>query len=240
MIDRNDLIFDKRIVIFAGAYGSGKTEVAVNYAIQTAQLTHDPVSIIDLDIVNPYFRSREAALEMEGFGIRPINPLGEHCHADLPIIVPQIKASIESSSGRVIIDVGGDDLGARVLSSMSDAFAVAEYEFLMVLNANRPFTSTGEGAMKMIRAIEGSARLKFTGIVSNTHLIGETTAQTILDGIAFSQEVAKVAGIPLVFASGMESVIQKVDTTKITVPLFSLSRRMLKPWEHHTVIASNR
>ena len=94
--------------------------------------------------------------------------------------------------------------------------------------------------MKMIWAIEGSARLKFTGIVSNTHLIGETTAQTILDGIAFSQEVAKVAGIPLVFASGMESVIQKVDTTKITVPLFSLSRRMLKPWEHHTVIASNR
>ncbi|MGB5108063.1 MAG: cobalamin biosynthesis protein CbiA [Candidatus Zixiibacteriota bacterium] len=239
MIDCNDLIFDKRIVIFAGAYGSGKTEVAVNYAIQTAQHTHDPVSIIDLDIVNPYFRSREAALEMEGFGIRPINPLGEHCHADLPIIVPQIKASIESSSGRVIIDVGGDDLGARVLSSMSDAFAVAQYEFLMVLNANRPFTSTVEGALKMLRVIENSARLKFTGIVSNTHLIGETTPQTVLDGITFSLAVAKAAEIPLVFASGMEEIIDKIDIKQISVPLFSLSRRMLKPWEHRKAVANN-
>ncbi len=239
MIDRNCLIFEKRIVIFAGAFGSGKTEVAVNYAIQLASHTQDPISIIDLDIVNPYFRSREAALEMETYGIRPINPLGEHSHADLPIIVPQIRASIESSSGRVIIDVGGDDLGARVLSSMADAFAVASYEFLMVLNANRPFTSTVEGALKMLREIETSSRLRFTGIVSNTHLIGETTPQTILDGITLSQAVSARAGIPLVFASAMNEVIDRLETDAVTVPLFSLSRRMLKPWEHRRQAANN-
>lgn len=231
--------FDKRIVIFAGAYGSGKTEVAVNYAIQLAQDSQDTVSIVDLDIVNPYFRSREAALEMETFGIRPINPLGEHSHADLPIIVPQIRASIESSSGRVVIDVGGDDLGARVLSSMHDAFETAQYEFLMVLNANRPFTSTVDGALKMMRDIETSARLNFTGIVSNTHLIGETTPQTILDGITLSTAVSKRAGIPLVFASGMDKVISKITAEDTAVPLFSLSRRMLKPWEHSKTAVKN-
>lgn len=239
MTDRNYISFDKRIVIFAGAYGSGKTEVAVNYAIQMAQLTRDSISIIDLDIVNPYFRSREAALEMETYGIRPINPLGEQSHADLPIIVPQIRAAIESSAGRVIIDVGGDDLGARVLSSMHDALETAQYEFLMVLNANRPFTATPEGALKMMRAIESSARLKFSGIISNTHLIGETTPQTILDGITLAQTVARQTGVPLVFASGMDEVIEKLADRKISVPLFSLSRRMLKPWEHSKTAAKN-
>ena len=239
MTDCNYISFDKRIVIFAGAYGSGKTEVAVNYAVQMAQHTQDPISIIDLDIVNPYFRSREAALEMEAFGIRPINPLGEQSHADLPIIVPQIRASIESSSGRVIIDVGGDDLGARVLSSMHGAFETAQYEFLMVLNANRPFTSTVDGALKMMHDIETSARLNFTGIVSNTHLIGETTPQTILDGIKLAQTVSLRSGIPLVFASGMDNVISQLNDKDVTVPLFSLSRRMLKPWEHSKTAVKN-
>lgn len=239
MTDCNYISFDKRIVIFAGAYGSGKTEVAVNYAVQMAQHTQDPISIIDLDIVNPYFRSREAALEMEAFGIRPINPLGEQSHADLPIIVPQIRASIESSSGRVIIDVGGDDLGARVLSSMHDAFETAQYEFLMVLNANRPFTSTVDGALKMMHDIETSARLNFTGIVSNTHLIGETTPQTILDGIKLAQTVSVRSGIPLVFASGMDEVISQLVDKDVSVPLFSLSRRMLKPWEHSKTAVKN-
>ena len=239
MTDCNYISFDKRIVIFAGAYGSGKTEVAVNYAVQMAQHTQDPISIIDLDIVNPYSGPREAALEMEAFGIRPINPLGEQSHADLPIIVPQIRASIESSSGRVIIDVGGDDLGARVLSSMHDAFETAKYEFLMVLNANRPFTSTVDGALKMMHDIETSARLNFTGIVSNTHLIGETTPQIILDGIKLAQTVSVRSGIPLVFASGMDEVISQLVDKDVSVPLFSLSRRMLKPWEHSKTAVKN-
>lgn len=232
MIDRPLPSFTERIVIFAGAYGSGKTEVAVNFAIQLIQNSAQPVSIIDLDIVNPYFRSRQAAVEMERFGVRAIMPVGEHCHADLPIIVPQIRAAIENEAdGKIVIDVGGDDLGARVLGSLSDAFAANAYQFLMVLNAHRPFTATVEGAIKMMSAIAGSSRLRFTGIVSNTHLIGETTPQTILDGIKHAKQVSEVIGIPVVFAAGMDEVIDKIDPRAAGVPLFSLSRRMLKPWE---------
>lgn len=239
MIDRNDLLFNNRIVIFAGAYGSGKTEVAVNYAIRLALETQDAVSIIDLDIVNPYFRSREAALEMESYGIRPINPLGEQSHADLPIIVPQIRAAIESSIGRVVIDVGGDDLGARVLSSMTDAFESADYEFLMVLNAKRPFTANVDGALRMMRMIESSSRLKFTGIVSNSHLIGETTPETVLEGLALSHAAGERAGIPVVFACAMDEVAEIMDRGALSVPLMSLSRRMLKPWEHRKAAAND-
>ncbi len=232
MTDRSFVSFAKRIVIFAGAYGSGKTEVAVNYAIQLAERVKSPVSIIDLDIVNPYFRSRQAAVEMAGFGVRAIMPLGEHCHADLPIIVPQIRAAIENEGdGRVIIDVGGDDLGARVLGSLSDALEAAEYEFLMVLNANRPFTATVPGSLKMMRAIEGSARIQFTGIVSNTHLIDETKAATILEGVKLAEQVGRAAQLPVVFAAGMDDVLETIEPEATKVPLLFLSRRMLKPWE---------
>ena len=235
MIDSTANPFPERIIIFAGAYGSGKTEVAVNYALKLAgDPANQPLSIIDLDIVNPYFRSREAREEMETYGINVVMPLGEHCHADLPIIVPRIKATLEEDDGKVILDVGGDDLGARVLSSMVDVFEERDYQFLLVLNANRPFTSDVAGAQKMIRAIEGSSRLKFTGIISNTLLIDETTPDTIRQGIELSQQVSEAAGLPLVFASAMEEVVAQMDEASAGVPLFSLGRRMLKPWEKKT------
>ncbi len=232
MIDSNIKPFAEKVIIFAGAYGSGKTEVAVNYALKLVEdpASH-PLSIIDLDIVNPYFRSREARGEMEEHGINVIMPLGEHCHADLPIIVPQIRSTLEEEEGTTVLDVGGDDLGARVLGSMVDVFEQRQYQFLLVLNANRPFTSTVEGTQKMIHAIEYSSRLKFTGIVSNTHLIGETTPETVLAGIKLAREVSDATGLPLVFASAMAEVVEKMDPESAGAPLFSLARRMLKPWE---------
>ena len=223
--------FDKRVIVFAGAYGSGKTEVAVNYAIGLAASQSQPVSIIDLDIVNPYVRSREAAFELETQGVRVIMPHNEMCHADLPIILPEIRGEIERSDGKVIVDVGGDDVGARVLSSMVDAFAPKGYEFLIVLNARRPFTSDVAGSLKMMRDIEMSSRLKFTGIVSNTHLIGETTTEIVIEGYKMAEEVGKAAEIPVAFVSVVTEVAQQLDPNVVKVPVFALSRQMLKPWE---------
>ena len=222
---------DKRIIIFAGAYGSGKTEVAVNYAIGLAASQSQPVSIIDLDIINPYFRSREAALELEAQSVQVIMPHGEMRHADLPIILPEIRGEIERSEGKVIIDVGGDDVGARVLSSLADAFTPKGYELLIVLNARRPFTSDVAGSLKMIRDIEMSSRMRFTGIVSNTHLIGETTTETIIGGYKLAEEVGKAAGIPVTFVSVVAEVVQRLEQDIIKVPVFALSRQLLKPWE---------
>jgi len=223
--------FDKRVIIFAGAYGSGKTEVAVNYAQGLAASQSQPVSIIDLDIVNPYFRSREAASELEAHGVRVIMPHNEMCHADLPIILPEIRGEIERSDGKTIVDVGGDDIGSRVLSSLVDAFAPEGYEFLIVLNARRPFTSDVAGSLKMMRDIEISSRLKFTGIVSNTHLIGETTPAVVVEGYRLAEEVGKAARIPVAFVSVVTEVARQLDANVVRAPVFALTRRMLKPWE---------
>lgn len=226
-------IFDKRVIIIAGAYGSGKTEVAVNYAIGLATSQDQPVSIIDLDIVNPYFRSREAAFELEAQGVHVIMPHNDMCHADMPIILPEIRAEIEHSDGKVIVDVGGDDVGSRVLSSMVDAFAPKGYEFLVVLNARRPFTSDVAGSLRMMRDIETSSRLKFTGIVSNTHLIGETTVAVVVEGYKLAEEVGRAAEIPVAFVSAVTEVAQQLDPNVVTAPVLALSRQMLKPWEEN-------
>ena len=231
MIQASFAALDKRVIVFAGAYGSGKTEVAVNYALGLAISPSQPVSIIDLDIINPYFRSREAAWELEAQGVRVISPHGEMGYADLPIILPEIRGVIEKSAGKVIVDVGGDDVGARVLSSMADAFMVNGYEFLIVLNAKRPFTSDVSGSLKMIRDIEMSARLKFTGIVSNTHLIGETTTRTVIEGCKLAEEVGKAAKIPVAFVSVVAEVAKQLAPDVIKAPVFALKRQLLKPWE---------
>jgi hypothetical protein len=222
---------DKRVIIFAGGYGSGKTEVAVNYAIYLARQGRLPLNIIDLDIVNPYFRSREAARPLKELGINVIIPEGERCSADLPIILPQVKGAIENQSERVILDVGGDDVGARVMSSMADAFKPGDYEMLFVLNANRPFTSDLESSLKMKTEIETACRLKFTGLVSNTHLIDETDEDTILKGLNLAGEISKAAGIPIKFISAKADVLDKIKPEVLNCPVLPLERYMLKPWE---------
>jgi hypothetical protein len=118
-----------------------------------------------------------------------------------------------------------------VLSSLADAFVPQGYEFLMVLNARRPFTSDVVGSLKMMRDIETSSRLKLTGIVSNTHLIGETTTETVVEGYKLACEVGKAAALAVVFVSAVTEVVEQLDAKAISAPVFALSRRMLKPWE---------
>jgi len=229
----------KRIVIFAGGYGSGKTEVAVNYVRSLALSGLSPLSIIDLDIVNPYFRSRESTVPLTALGVRVIFPGGEQCTADLPIILPEIRGTIEHQQGRVVLDVGGDDVGARVLSSLVDAFTPDEYAMLLVLNANRPFTATIDGSIKMLQAIESSCRLKITGLVSNTHLIEETTEETILAGLALAREVGQRAGVPVCFVSAKRELLERIEPHKLDCEVLSLERFMLKPWEPRSDLGRN-
>jgi hypothetical protein len=135
----------ERLVIIVGNYGSGKTEVSVNLAVGLAR-SGRRVQIADLDIVNPYFRSREARVTMEACGIRVVIPPGAQAYADLPIVVPQIKAMLEPQGDDFsIFDVGGDDVGAKMLSSFVEALGARPYALLQVINARRPFTGTVEG-----------------------------------------------------------------------------------------------
>ena len=199
MFDNLEYAPEHRVVLIVGNYGSGKTEVAVNLAIQLVR--RQRVSIADLDIVNPYFRCREARVEMEGHGIHVINPEGDYQAADLPIILPELRGAVLSGEGILIFDVGGDDVGARVLSSLADVLGDRPCTMLQVLNAKRPFTDTVEGCLKIGREIEAASRLSITGLISNTHLLEETDVSTVLEGLQLASAVQRESGLPLAFAT---------------------------------------
>ena len=229
-----ELSYQPGIYIIVGGYGSGKSEVAVNlarYLVHHRENDTIPVAIADLDIVNPYFRSREAIIELSQLGIKAIVPQGAHFHADLPIIVPEIKGAVQENNGYVVLDVGGDDVGARVLSSLAGAFHPDEYELLLVLNKNRPFTSTVDLTLKLINEIETSSRLKFTGLISNTHLMDDTTAETIYDGITLTKAVSDKTGLPVNFISFEETLLPRLDKNRFPYPVLPLNRSLLTPWE---------
>ncbi|MHC4958930.1 MAG: P-loop NTPase family protein, partial [Planctomycetota bacterium] len=158
-------------LMIVGNYGSGKTEVAVHIAAQAAA-RGEPVSIVDLDLVNPYFRCREARAWMEQRGVDVVVPPPRLEWADLPILLPEVPALLHPAPGRhVVFDVGGDDVGARVLASLHCALGSSPYELWQVINARRPFTDTVGGCLKMLDSIESASRLKVTGLVANTHLM---------------------------------------------------------------------
>ena len=227
-------LLTKPINIIVGGYGSGKSEVSVNLArtlVLNQEFKKRPISILDLDIVNPYFRSREASVELEKLGIEAINPEGSEYYADLPIILPQIKGVIQNAQGTVICDVGGDDVGARVLSSLESSFHRESYDMFLVLNANRPFTSTVAATQKLIGEIESSSRLRFSGIISNTHLMDYTTAETVMDGIKLSEAVSKETNLPILCISAETKILDLMTKNKIKYPVLPLNRSLLKPWE---------
>ena len=219
-----------RIVGFVGNYGSGKTEVAVNYALRLAA-EGERVAIADLDIVNPYFRCREATERMEGEGIHVVVPGGPFKHADLPIVLPAIKGLLSQRDQVAILDVGGDDVGARALSHLAPDFPPpGEYELLQVINRSRPFTDTVEGCLRMRAQIEASSRLFVTGLVANTHLIAETTPDTIVDGYAFAGEVAERAELPLRMVVVPSWLADEIEPTSFDAPVMVIHREMLPPW----------
>jgi len=221
----------RRVVTIVGAYGSGKSEIAVNLAIMLAGWEAEPVTLADLDVINPYFRSREAAVELEKMGIRSLVPPGAQASADLPIVIPEIKGAIQQSPGRLVLDVGGDDLGATVLRSLADAFVPGEYDLLLAHNANRPFTSDLPGTLKVINEIERSCGLKMTGLIANSHLIQLTTVETVMTGLDLTKAASEASGLPILFVSIDSRVLAEIKPGQIDLPLLEINRSLLKPWE---------
>ena len=224
-----------RVTIIAGGYGSGKSEVAVNLAITLARQASTKVSIADLDLVNPYFRSREAAKFLRSIGVHPINPTVGHAHTDLPIVMPEVKGAIESGEGRLIIDAGGDDSGAVVLSSLVDVLTPGSYDMILVLNANRPFSQTVDGCLKLIASIERASRLQFTGIISNSHLIDFTTPEMVREGLELARKVSDARNLPVLGVAAVGLIAERLTKSEIDVPVLRLSRKLLKPWEREQI-----
>ncbi|HUU03789.1 MAG TPA: cobalamin biosynthesis protein CbiA [Myxococcota bacterium] len=218
------------MIMVVGNYGSGKTEVAVNLALALAA-EGLKLDIADLDVVNPYFRCREAREIMERHGIRVVGPPPGQTWADLPIVVPEIKGMLAPPKGRMsIFDVGGDDVGARLVSSLVPALGDNPYELWQVINARRPFTETVDGCLDMLDKIEAASRLRVTGLIANTHLMNETTPEIILEGYRLASKVAKQAAIPIVCVTAMGEMADAPELATVKEPLFRLARRMLPPW----------
>lgn len=226
----NNIELDKRLFAFVGNYGSGKTEVSVNFTLALAKAA-EQVAIVDLDIVNPYFRCREAQEELEKQGIETIFPKGEYFWADLPIILPQVKGVLSRNTGHVVLDVGGEDMGARVLASFDDDLKGKDADYFFVLNLSRPFTDDVEGCLKTFKMIEDAGKIKLTAIVLNTHLIHDTTPDIIYSGYEKAREVSDQSRLPIKFVAVEQSVLQDLDISRISSPILPMTRIMRPPWE---------
>ena len=194
-------MFDKRVTLFMGNYGSGKTFVAVNYALRLKELGKK-ISIYDLDVVNPYFRTVDAEKILKKAGINlVVSPYAE-TNVDIPAMNAQSYRMTDDREEYAVVDVGGDDRGALALGRFSEKLKIENnYDALFVLNKFRPETRTVSGALEIFREIESSGRLPFTGIVNNSNLGDETEEKTILEGLEFAKEFSLQTGLPVVFTA---------------------------------------
>lgn len=225
-----DLAPPHDVLAFVGAFGSGKTETCLNYAVHLAGQGRT-VTVADLDIVNPYFRSRTAAEELAASGVRTLMPPGEQRYAELPIIVPEVRAAILQPAGVLLLDIGGDDLGARVLGHLEDALDAHGVHLLQVVNTSRPFTETIDGCRRMQAQLEAASRQRVAGYVANTHLMQYTDSALILAGVALVERLAAETGLPLAFATVAERLATAELRAALPIPILPLRRFMLKPWQ---------
>ncbi len=188
-----------RVIIVCGHFGAGKTNVSVNLALHLKK-TREKVTLIDADIVNPYFRSADNGDLLRENGIRCIFPPFANSNVDIPCLPADIYSVFESDE-TVLIDVGGDDRGATMLASFSDRFEKTGWQMLYVFNRYRPLTSTPEEAVAIMREIEAACGMRCTDLVNNSNLGEETTPEIIRDSIPFANTVREMTSLPLLFTS---------------------------------------
>ena len=187
----------KRITLLSGHYGSGKTNIAVNLA-RRLRASRENVAIADIDIVNPYFRTKDSQAELERAGIRLISSPYAGSNVDLPALPDEVYAITDDQSVTAVVDVGGDDRGALALGRWRDAILhEGDYEMLFVINRFRPLTATPEDAIEIMREIETASGMPFTAVVNNSNLGEETTARDVLESGAYAERVCTLSGLPL-------------------------------------------
>jgi len=222
-------ILSKRIKIFVGGFGSGKTEISINYSIYCRK-SYNQVAIVDLDIVNPYFRTREVRDILDLKGIKVIVPEGKMTYADLPLISPEIKGLIQNSNYHLILDVGGDETGSGVLGNFEYFIKESDYEMLLVVNSYRPFTQSLPQIMQMAQEIENSSRLKITGIISNPNLSIQTNENIIRKGHNLIRQAAQKLNLPIRFICIDKRFSQRIKSENYDEPIFYIERFMYLPW----------
>ena len=201
----------KRLTLFAGHYGSGKTNIAVNYALLLAG-EGKSVCIGDLDIVNPYFRTKDSAKVLEEAGVTLISPQFANSNVDLPALPAEAYRLVADKSVYGIMDIGGDDRGAYALGRYVPAIVAEDnYRMIFVANCYLPLTRTPEDAMEVMREIETACGLKFTDLINNSNLGSETTPETVLQSREFMEKLSSLSGLPVFATTAMTSVAQSLQ-----------------------------
>lgn len=214
----------KHIIAVTGHYGSGKTNFSVNLAIAAAK-SGVPVTVIDLDIVNPYFRTADFSELLKENGISVITPVYANSNLDIPVLPASVDAALSQADRVVILDVGGDDAGAIALGRYAARIRNMDYDLLYVINESRYLTKTAEEAVSLLREIEGAARLQATGIVNNTNLGAETTANTVRKSAPFAEKVCGLTELPLRYTCIPEELSEENGG------FFAVKRLVKAPWE---------
>ena len=209
-------LLKSRIIVICGYYGSGKTNIAVNLAEEAIKETGSAV-IVDLDIVNPYFRTADNAEMLRKMGVVTLIPEFANTNVDIPSLPPAFPTIFEREE-TVIVDIGGGAEGSTVLCGFRDDFAACGYDMYYVFNACRPENTSTDSALESLHEIELSSGMRFTGIINNTHLCGETTTEIIKHGIDRANEFAAAASLPLLATTAFREYIPGVsvisDVTK--------------------------
>jgi len=224
MKNTQQLLSNARVTILVGEFGSGKTELAVNYALYLKDNGYS-TAIVDIDIIKPYFRTRENRSLLEAQGIHVIAPEGRLAHADLPVLPQNLFPALYDTSMQVVMDVGGGE-SSIALGQISSQLAAVGYEALLVVNTCRPFTSTSEGIVEAVRRIQQASQLTVSGLISNTNLADETNLPQVLKGLEITEEAARQLQVPVRAVVVPESL----SMADLPVPVFVLKRYTHYPW----------
>lgn len=221
----------KKFTVICGHYGCGKTNLSINLAIDCAK-AGKTVTLVDLDLVNPYFRSSEYGEILQRNGVKLIAPVFANTTLDLPMLPAELNSIFASSDDHIILDVGGDDVGSTVLGTIARKISELDYEMLYVVNRYRVLSTTTEEAVELLREIEAASRLKATAVVNNSHLKNATTAQNILDSAEFAQKAADTLNMPLLFTAVPKKICAEQAEMLSKVPnLYPIDIYVRSPWE---------
>ena len=202
----------KRVTLFAGHYGSGKTNIAVNFALYLKSIGKD-VIIADMDIVNPYFRTKDSMTELEKAGIELISPQFANSNVDLPALPQEMYKTVQDKSKYSVLDIGGDDRGAYALGRYTPYILEEnDYEFVFVANFYRPLTTTAPEALEVMREVEVAAGLKFTAIVNNSNVGNDTEPEDVLTTVQKAEELSRISGLPVIMTTAETKVCEQLKT----------------------------
>lgn len=201
----------KRISLFAGHYGSGKTNVAVNYALRMKKI-FEKVTVADIDIVNPYFRTKDGEKILNECGIELISSEYANSNVDLPALPPELYSITQKRDTAAVIDVGGDDRGALALGRYSSQIADENnYHMFLVINMYRPETRDAKSTYEIMREIEESGGLRFTAVVNNSNLGEETEPEDVLKSVGYAKEVSELTGLPIYMTTVESGIFPYLD-----------------------------